>query len=87
MTPGREAVLAHKGRLLYERACGGAGACVEGFVEHHLGRGEDEAVRALMSFLGEEAERLRQAGPSERLSMTLGLVERIGARLNRGGAS
>jgi hypothetical protein len=87
VTPRREALLARKGRLLYERACGdGEGSCVEGFARYHLGRGEGEAVRDLLAYLEGEAERLRAAGPSKQLNLTLRLVERIRGRLTPGGA-
>jgi len=70
--------LARKGRRLFEKACGVAGTgCVEGFVRHHLRRGEPEVVRDLLSFLDRECERLQVQDPGRDLTIARGLSGRI----------
>ena len=75
MTPERRDVLREKGQLLIQKACGSRnpGACLRGFVRHHLALGEREVIEDLLASLQEELT--TSATPSESIRSLILLVE------------
>ena len=78
-TPGRRALLARKGEILYGKFCGtkGRGICAESFALHQLRLGNVEAVADLAGFLDRQLATLRECDPDGLLAMTADLAGRI----------
>jgi hypothetical protein len=74
MDAHRREALAKKGRALYAKICEGDGSCAVAFAQHHLGRGETEAVDDLVAFLEAQVVALEANDPQGRLGATRTLL-------------
>ncbi len=87
--PERRAMLADKGRRLYDKYCGtgGRGICSESFAVYHIGRGEAVVAADMLVYLAGRAAELVAADPEGRRAMTAGLIERIRRHLAEAGGA
>ncbi|GAB5493701.1 MAG: hypothetical protein Phog2KO_39160 [Phototrophicaceae bacterium] len=76
LTDKRRALLAEKGKRLYQKYCGlnGEGICAESFAEYHALRGEHEVVNDFLDFLH---IMITVETDSTKIKITEELVERI----------
>ena len=76
--------LARKGEVLYHKSCQGVGefSCVQGFILHHLGRGEPEIVQDLVNYLNGEVNARRADREDAHVERARNLIAWIGVQLN-----